>query len=382
MQSSFRHFPAFLLAASGIVHAQGAPSALFRAGLNFDTIPRASVPADPLELVMNAAQPVQDAQQRQAAIALLEKARGLSNVRAQPYDLKTSFFASGGLASDGNWMLEDISFGQGYRWTAKGPNYSAINVYPESTQSVLYGNQPGGILPLRLLQVRAAIFFTYPTVGPQASVRTATGFLNGVEQRCVLIVIGAGDRTFTGARNWEESEYCVDANSGLLTTYSPAPGLFVHYDYSSALRFHNKAIPTGFTISQAGQMVADAKTISVSDPTGTREAVYNTAGLTELGVGRAMNPTSRLRARMPAPGRSFPTSDANAVIQVVALHGNVAGDGHLSEVEVLASSDAALNQVALDRAGAMAQERLHGQPGATPQSRELILTFEFVMPGQ
>lgn len=100
-------------------------------------------------------------------LGLLDKAHGLSNVRAQPYALKTSFIASGGLASDGSWVLEDIApKGGGYRWTAQGPNYSAINLYPASSANGLYGNQPSGILPLRLTQVRSAIFFIYPGVGP------------------------------------------------------------------------------------------------------------------------------------------------------------------------------------------------------------------------
>lgn len=192
----------FSLAFSVAVFAQP-PAAPVREVLDFRTIPRPPVPTDPLELVTGAAEPVQDAAQRIAAIALLNKARDLSNVRAQPYDLKTSFSAYGGLASDGSWMLEDISPGRGYRWTAQGPNYSAINLYPESVQSGLYGNQAGGVLPLRLMQVRGAIFFPYPAVGPQASVRTATGSLNGVQLRCLLIVIGAGNRSFMGARNWK-----------------------------------------------------------------------------------------------------------------------------------------------------------------------------------
>src|ERR1700686_4567395 len=99
-------FLAFSVAA--LAQTQPVPG---RAALDFKAIPRPPVPADPLELVTGAAQPVQDAQERIAAIALLNKARGPSNVRAEAYDLKTSFSASGGLASDGSWMLEDISRG-------------------------------------------------------------------------------------------------------------------------------------------------------------------------------------------------------------------------------------------------------------------------------
>jgi len=373
MLPSFRNIT-FFLASSGLALAQ-TPA---RRPLDFTAIPRPPLPADAQELVTGAAQPVQDAQQRIAAIGLLDKAHELSNVRAQPYDLKTSFIASGGLASDGSWTLEDISPGRKYRWTANGPNYSAVNLYPESSANGLYGNQPSGILPLRLIQVRSAIFFIYPTIGPYASVRTATGSLNGAQQNCVLVVIGAGNRTFAGARNWEESEYCVDAQTGLLSQYSPAPGLFVRYDYSSAIRFHNKSIPNAFTISENGQTVVEARTVSVTDPPPGTDPMFSPEGLTPLGSGRAMNPGMNLAIPAFVPGQRPPAS--NAAMQLVTLHGNLAGDGQLSEVEILASSDPSLNQAALSQAGSLARGRAEKQPGATAQSSEFLMTFEFVTP--
>jgi hypothetical protein len=349
----------------------------FAAGLDFNTIPRPPLAPDPLELVTGDAQPVQDAQQRIAAIGLLDKAKGLSNVRAQPYALRTSFTASGGLASDGIWTLEDIApKGGGYRWTAQGPNYSAINLYPESSANGLYGNQPSGILPLRLLQVRSAIFFIYPGVGTRASVRTAPGLLNGTQQNCVLIVIGAGNRSFTGGRNWEESEYCIDAQTGLLSQYSPAPGLFIRYDYSTGIRFHNKFIATAFSIFENGHVVAEARTVGVTDPPARTDAMFDTAGLTALGSGRAMNPGLNSAIPVFAPGQHFPI--ANAAMQAVTLHGNLAGDGKLSEIEILASSDPGLNQAAINQANSVAHVRAENQPGATAQSSELVLTLEFV----
>jgi hypothetical protein len=370
---------ALFLACSAAILAQ-TPTAPGRA-YDFQTIPRPPAPPDPLELVTGPAAPVQDALQRMAALSRLSKAQELSNVRGQPYDLKTTFISSGGLASDGNWMLEDTARGRKYRWTAQGPNFSAVNLYPDSVQNGLYGNQQSGNLPLRLLQVRSAIFFRVPaSIGTMTSVRTATGLLTGAEQRCVLLVIGAGSRSFTGARNWEESEYCVDAQTGLLTTYSPVPGLFVHYDYSQAIRFHGKLIANAFTIWEAGQKVAEATTVSVNDPPDVTDPIFSPTGLLPLGAGRTMNPGMNMPIVMPVPGHPLPVTNSDAAIQVIALHGNVSGDGQLREVEVLASTDSTLNQTALDAAKSWTQGRRQGQPGATAQSSEMILTFEFVTP--
>ncbi|MBV8844808.1 MAG: hypothetical protein JO307_18535 [Bryobacterales bacterium] len=346
----------------------------------FESLPRPPIPADPLELVTAAAQQVQTPEQRLAATMLLTHARDLSNVRAQPYDLKTSFLTSGSLPSDGSWTMEDIAIRGAYRWTAQGPNYSGVTVYPGSTQGLAYSNQAGGSIPLRLKQVREAIFFVNPPMGPRAAIRVAAGYLNGAAQSCVLNVTGAGGRTFTGARNWEEEEYCVDSNTGLLTTYSPAPGLYVRYDYSTAKQFHGKTIPNGFTITEAGRQIVDARIENVTDPAASA-ALFNTNGLTAAGVGRVMDGGSRFRGFVPLGKLPVPGATGNSRIQVAVLHGNAMPDGSISELEILASSDASLNQTALNRAAAQQQMRLgaRSQPGATPQSEHIFFTFEFLV---
>lgn len=101
--------------------------------------------------------------------------------------------------------------------------------------------------------MREAIFFNYLGIGPYASLRVATSSLNGTEVRCVLISHGIprnSNLSFSTGRSFEESEYCVDPKTGLLATYSPVPGLYVHYDYGSALHFDEQIIPNGFTISE------------------------------------------------------------------------------------------------------------------------------------
>ncbi len=349
-------------------------------GLNFETLARPPIPVDPLEIV-SSAQAVQDAQQRLDAIELLKRAQSLSNVRAQPYDLKTSFFSTGNLPSDGDWTLEDISRSRVYRWTARGPNYSAIYLYPDSTQGMAYANDVAAVMPLRLAEVRQAIFGIYQIPGAQASIRTAAASLNGREQRCVLVAIGAGNRTFKGGRDWQESEYCMDSTTGLLSIYSPVPGFYVRYDYSSALKFHNVTIPAAFFISHGGRSVIEARTVSISEPPDAKDPVFSTNGLTRLGVGQVTSPMGQAKILLPAiaPGRPYPTSNADAVAQMVTLHANISPEGRLSETEILTSTDPSLNQAALDQINAM--KNLLGrsnQPGATQQSGHMCFTIEFV----
>src|SRR5580700_6990850 len=127
------------------------------------------IPSDPLELVTGDAQPVTDVNQRAEIIDLLVNAHQRSNVRAQPYDLKTVFTVAGSLTS-GQWQMEDMSPSGGlYRWTVEGPGYSAVNL---NVNRIFYSTQPVNGLPLRLIQVREAIFKTEAVVGPHATLRT------------------------------------------------------------------------------------------------------------------------------------------------------------------------------------------------------------------
>jgi hypothetical protein len=328
------------------------------------------VPSDPLELVTGDAQPAQDVAQRASIVDLLIKAHRHSNVRAQPYDLKTTLTVSGSSSSDGTWRLEDVSPGPGlYRWTAQSSSYSAVHL---TANRILYSSRTPDSLPLRLLQAREAIFYLQINVGPHASVRAANASLNGVELVCALIGRYGAAKAATGGRRWNEEEYCLDPKANTLVTYSLVPGLYVVYDYSKAITFHDKLIPNKFTITQAGQTVVEAETESVSDPA-NNPAAFQPAGLTQVGVGPIMTAPWRFRMRMPSPAAAAGTS------QLVVLHAMQSPDGQLSDVELLASSDASLNQTALAFAskwqgGMMGNDDV--EPGVTPQSHEVLLTLE------
>jgi hypothetical protein len=66
----------------------------------------------------------------------------------------------------------------------------------------------------------------------------------------------------------------------------------------------------------------------------------------------------------------------------VVLHGMLSPEGALSETEVVASSDASLNQSALQRAAKWQewQAERDAEPGAAPQSHEVFFTVQFALP--
>ncbi|MFL6415276.1 MAG: hypothetical protein ACJ74Y_06350 [Bryobacteraceae bacterium] len=334
-----------------------------------------AVPPDRLELVTGDAQPVVDANERAETVKLVADARKHSNVRVQPYDLKTSFSALGTGSSDGSWDLEDVSPGPNvYRWTADGPGYSAVHL---SLNRVWYSNRSTNALPVRLAQVRAAIFFTQQSLGPRASVRRASGNLDGVDLSCVLVAHNMMGKAISGGRSWDEAEYCVDSKRNTIATYSPLPGLYVRYDYANAIQFHQTLVPAKSTISQAGQIIVEARTISVTDPA-KDEAPFQPAGLNKIGVGPAMSPPWHYHAQVPMPN-GVPADHP----QIVVVHGMQSPKGRLGDTELIASSNPSLNNSALQYASKWKAGPMGAvvEPGATPQSHQVFLTLQY-MPQQ
>jgi hypothetical protein len=89
----------------------------------------------------------------------------------------------------------------------------------------------------------------------------------------------------------------------------------------------------------------EARTESVTDPANLDPALFEPAGLTQVGVGPVSGMPWYVRSDVNAGGL-----DANRTIQAVVLHGMLSPDGALSETKVVASSNASLNQSALDKA--------------------------------
>jgi hypothetical protein len=354
------------------------------AARNVQIVPPAPVPSDPLELVTSGAHLAQTAEERGAVIALLARAAGLLNVLAQPYDLKTTFaiFHSG--AANGNWSMENTyPFPGAYRWTVQGPAHSAVYL---SKNNVQYSDQPGGTIPLRLMQVRAAIFFGYPGVTPQTQLRAADARLNGVDLRCALVQQVPPREILPAGRSWDEFEYCVDPKSGLLVTYSPAPGVYVHYDYSKAFHFHKHIIPSAFTVSVDRQTVIEARTKSVSDPRerswrrfGRRaedSAQFEPGNLSPLGVGPVMTTPVGMYGQLRVP-RDLVSNQGTG--DMVIAHGELSPDDQVSDVEILTSTNASLNPYAMDSASRWRRPvAAPDQPGTTPQTREVIFRFTVV----
>ncbi len=337
------------------------------------TLTSVAVPYDPLEMVPNNAREVTNAEERAATLALLEKAKQLSNVRLHSYDLKTSFTAYGTSGADERWILEDMSPGGSiYRWTAQGPSFSGIFL---TVDKLLSSNWPSGAMPLRLAQVRDTMWDIYDApIGPAASVRVGDGSLAGAPVHCVLVdrSYGRWRTPFASGRSFDESEYCVNPQTGLLETYSPYAGMYIRFDYANGLHFHEQTLPDGFTVTEHGKTVIQAKTESVGEAPPRTSDVFSTAGLNPLGVGQTIVGPMLIWGYQtsPLPG---------AAGQAVVVRGMSTPQGKVTDLEVLASTNESLNATAIEHAQRARGPQLGSdeQAGATPEARQVVFTVAF-----
>ncbi len=115
------------------------------------------------------------------------------------------------------------------------------------------------------------------------NIRTANARLQGAYLTCILVAptlvaptgaaaiaaLGGGRSQATSSRDWTEEEYCVDTASALLRVYSPAPGIYVEYNYGDEQPFHGHIVPDAFAVTEAGNIILQGTVLSgtwLADP--------------------------------------------------------------------------------------------------------------------
>jgi hypothetical protein len=340
-------------------------------------LPIAPVPSDPHELVTGVVKVLDQTDQRATILGLIERARQNSDLHAPgglPFDLKVSFEASGEVAQTGHGQMEELWLEPyKWRWTATLGSYAQTRLM----NGRMYDDTPS-LLPLRLQMVRGAIFWPIH-LGPNELLRIAPGTWNGSPVMCVLSSAPWARASESGGRNWEESEFCVDTKSGLLQTYSNAPGMYAVYDYHNAVHFHASLLPSTITIYEAGASVLTVHVDSLNDPGQADPKVFQP---TPKMASQATGPIIAGGYRMIVPGGRSPAPIK--VIQPVIVHTLLNSEGKVEEAESLQTADPALSAAAV--ALVKSSSYMPQQQGRALQ-RETFIDVRFVpataaQPGQ
>lgn len=208
---------------------------------------------------------------RRAAVELLTRARKTYALRAggHGYDLEVSFtvHSTGQTLYDGTWTMEEIFVPhQGRRWTAtSAAGFTTTQLFVGKN---VYGKGTSGIIPYRLHQVRAALFgpIATPQYVNRDALRTTTSTLNGAPVTCLFLSRPGKGPSVPQGRRWDESEECIDPQTGLLLVHSLAPGTYDYYDYTNGPALGDRRLPRKVTIIEGDKTVVDVEVNSLTEP--------------------------------------------------------------------------------------------------------------------
>jgi hypothetical protein len=302
----------------------------------------APVPVDPHELSSTGVQLESTPAERLQSLKLLRAAadKGISHrPNMRPFHFQASFTASGNLSYTGSGELSETWMsGQSWRVTESLGNYSFSRI---GNSGHTADQTPVSMIPMRAQMLRNEILWA-TTVNDAGTrqIRTAAAQWNGKPVTCILLSGGSGTAQ-TQSRLWEESEYCIDNDSGLLQIHSPVPGTYAVLGYTKNLQFHGTPMPDRIAIYVNGNEAVDSS-LSVADPSAanqsllavTPEMLANRESSVVLSDARVIT--------ISLPGTS------GSVAEPVMLHAQLGPMGALLEAEVSATANPALNQKALD----------------------------------
>jgi len=300
----------------------------------------APVPRDPLELATSQVQSADTPTGREGALQLLARARKSFALRSggQAYDLKVTFTVDsrGQTNYDGAWEMEDLfAPGLGHRWTATAASgYTTTGI---ATGGEIYQEGTASAVPLRLLEARGVLFdpMQSPAYADRGSIRTTTATFHGAPVTCLLLSRSRKAVNPVAGRDWEETEECIDPQSGLLQMHSEVPGRYAAFDYTNAPQLGSHVLPRSVTITEGDRIVSRISIESLRGIAAPDPALFvPTDVMKAQGPAVAMTSATKM-SRVQGQG---PFSSA-VMVHPVCVFGIVTPTGQLVEAHALQPSD-------------------------------------------
>jgi hypothetical protein len=346
--------------------------------------PIAPLPSDPLELATGPTKVLDTPQLRALVLGLLEQARqnnGMHTAGSAPFDLKVSFTSSGQNRYAGNGDLEETWMsGKVWRWSAHLADYSLDRIF---YRGYVFDEKASAPMPLRLRLVRAAVFWPINGNFAPAYLRVATAKWDGDEVMCILRSRGPADdepeaenseSANNVGRRWGEREYCIDPKSGMLRTYSEAPGVYTVYDYNDVtIHFHGRSLARQISVVEGGTTVLKIHLDSMEDPHVTDANFFTpTPQMLAAGPQEVANGVLHFSQVASVAGRT-------GVIQPVVVIATINTKGKVEEAETPPNSEAGLSEAAISLVKHTTYERVKSE--GVPYQRLAYINVKFV-PGK
>ena len=330
----------------------------------------APVPGDQFELVTGPAIIAETPEKRSTILALLERARQNNSLHingTRPFALKVTFSANGASAYAGAGDLEEDWISNSvWKWTSHLGTYSQSRIFHDG---VAFDSNPHAYLPMRLQMIRQAIFWPVSGNFSNDMIRFAEATWNGKHVTCALIAGPRAEANSQSGRQWNEEEFCIDSVSGLLQTYSTAPGIYTVYDYSNALQFHGRTLARHITIVENATTAAEVQLNDIQDLNSTDPNLF-------LPGPELQGPGVMIGApmRFPQIVKKDSALGGVAVVQPVIIHAALDTTGKVLEAEALQSPESLLSQAAIR----LVKNTNYGPTrGAVPLQRDVFINVQF-----
>jgi hypothetical protein len=326
-------------------------------------------PADAHEMVTRQPRTLSKPAERYEALDLLERARQNYNLHdiMTPYSLKVSFSTSGTSEFEGEGTMDEVAneAQSQWRWVAQMGDSLIIRI---GTDGKAYGTDASEPVPLRVQMLRAALHWPVKRAPGSDVIRARDVDRDGKSYRCLLLSMGVPPNP--APRSWYDNEYCVDPVTGILQTWSVAPGIFAVYDYTGAEAFHGHSLPRQISIFEEGRLALHAQVESIEDLKEVDENLFKpTPEMADAGGSFILKGPDRFPMRVdPSDG---PTS---TFFQPVIVHAILdAQDGRVLDAEALQTTDADLSRAATDIVRGATFE-------GTGFQREVFINVQFHVP--
>ena len=308
---------------------------------NAPAVQIAAPPYDPFELVASPPENVVNPEARAAVLKLLQEGFSAKLQVRPPMTVKVSFTAGGEVQEVGQGEMDETDASPNRRhWVGRIGGFSITRIITDQA----YDSVPPGPIPIRLEMARSDVLGPGMPSTMSAKIRTAPASLDGVLVTCILISVHGSEAP---NRDWPEAEYCVEARPAvpidqrkLLRVYSPAPGMYVLYDYANSSEPGGRPSINQVRVAEAGKIVLQG---SVSVNTATTEelnpALFTATNQMFTGGVGLVGPSYQIQSRGGV---------SSGPIHPVVIHATLTPEGRVIEAESLQTSDPALSQSALD----------------------------------
>jgi hypothetical protein len=300
-------------------------------------------PPDPHEMVTREPRTLSKSDDRAIAIDLLDRARKNYNLHTigAPYALKVSFETSGAALSEGSGTMEELYDNHSHwRWTEQLGDSRVVRI---GADDHIYGANPSDPVPLRVQLVRSVLLRPIVENPAPFIIRYANIEHDGKPLTCLLLSHSLPPNP--APRAWAEREDCFDPATGLLQTWSEAPGIFAVYDYTGATEFHGHTLPHQISVFEEGRLAVEVRVESLEDAPNLDPTLFKpTPEMVDAGESFALASPHRTSLRVDPS--DAPTS---RFFQPVIVHATLdAQDGTVIDAEALQTTDPGLSRAAID----------------------------------